>query len=219
MLAAGGVIAALVEFYGVQTPPPADLFQFFVWEILSHESRPARRDAAWRALRRLPALTPDAMFRAPAGKLADAVAAAGPHRDERIERLRATTAVFRRHRAALDVEALAVLSPPAAARALRRVAHLDPATRTRALLFSVGHPVLPLDRDLIRVAARLSGGRRARPAVRAWLTARLTPSPDVYREAVVMLRLHARNTCLDVGPHCGVCPLRMSCAFAAAAAS
>ena len=61
-------------------------FQFFLWEILSRDALPARRDLAWQALRRIPALTPDAVSRAASKELLDAVALAGPHRDERSSR-------------------------------------------------------------------------------------------------------------------------------------
>src|SRR5688572_4204378 len=94
-------VHALRTFYGRLPAPPEDLFQFFVWEILSATSLPARRDHAWNALKKIPALTPDAMFRAPAKALLDAVALGGPHREHKVEQLRATVDVFKRHREAL----------------------------------------------------------------------------------------------------------------------
>jgi hypothetical protein len=44
------VIHGLRDFYGLQATPPADLFQFRVWEILADQALPARRDLAWQAL-------------------------------------------------------------------------------------------------------------------------------------------------------------------------
>ena len=69
--------AALRAFYGPLAPPPQELFAFFVWDVVSARTLPARRDMAWQALKRLPALTPDAMFRASKDDLETALAAVG----------------------------------------------------------------------------------------------------------------------------------------------
>ena len=57
---------------------------------------PARRDAAFGALKRIRVLTPDAMWRAPQKNLADAVALAGPYQEQRLRTLRNGVALFRR---------------------------------------------------------------------------------------------------------------------------
>jgi endonuclease III len=207
------LVHALRDFYGLQPTPPADLFQFFVWEILSENALPARRDLAWQALRRLPALTPDAMFRVPVTDLADAISLAGPHREEKVDRIRALVGDFKRHRDALSSEALTKASTLTVARILRRLDRVSPATRARALLFAVGRTVLPVDADVHRVASRLIGtpGRRRRGTVRGWLGERLPRDAATYRDAVIYLRHHAHRTCINVAPHCGVCPLRRDC--------
>lgn len=211
------MIHALREFYGLQPSPPGELFQFLVWEIVSDHALPARRDLAWQALRRLPALTPDAMFRAPARELLDAVGIAGAHREEKVEQLRTLVGEFRRHRNLLDTDALSRTSLLAAARALGRVEHVSRAIRGRALLFSLGHPVLPIDDDVNRVVSRLMGtpDNRRHAAARHWLAAALAREASSHRDGIVYLRHHAHHTCLKAGPHCGVCPLRPSCGFAA----
>jgi endonuclease III len=207
------VIAALKQFYGLQPTPPADLFQFFVWEVLSEQALPARRDLAWQALRRLPALTPDAVFRAPAKDLLDAVGIAGPNREEKVERLRAIVGEFKRHRDTLSAEALSRVGIVSVGRRLRRLEHVTAATRARALLFAVGRTVLPVDEDVHRVVSRLMGtpDERRRPRSRRWLASRVPRDPAAYREAIVYLRHHAQHTCVKVGPHCNVCPLHALC--------
>jgi endonuclease III len=207
------LIHALHEFYGLQPTPPADLFQFFAWEILSDQALPARRDLAWQALRRIPALTPDAMFRAPAGDLLDAIGTAGPHREEKLERIRAVVGDFKRHRDELSHERLSRAGLIGAARALRRLDHVPAPVRARALLFAVGQPVLPMDEDALRVVARLMGAphSRRRSAARRWLSGRVATDLAGCRDAIVYLRHHAQHTCLRVGPHCGVCPLAHDC--------
>ena len=207
-----GLIETLREFYGLQATPPGDLFQFFVWEVLSENALPARRDLAWQALRRLPALTPDAMFRAPTKDLLDAVGIAGPHREEKVERIRAVVGEFKRHRDVLSSEAFTQMRVITAARALRRLDHVPASSRARAMLFAAGRRVLPIDEEVHRVISRLMGTRqRSRPAIRQWLAARLERDHATYRDAIVYLRHHAHHTCLNVGPHCGVCPLRLEC--------
>jgi endonuclease III len=210
------VIHALREFYGLQATPPADLFQFLVWEILSEQALPARRDLAWQALKRIPALTPDAMFRAPAKALLDAVGMAGPHREAKVERLHATVGEFQRHRSELDVETLRHRSVLGAGRALRRLAHVPPTVRARAHLFALNAQVLPIDADINRVLRRLMGEpqSRNRSRSRRWLSSQLPPDLAALRDAVVYLRHHAQHTCLKVAPHCGVCPLRAGCQYA-----
>jgi endonuclease III len=209
------VIATLREFYGLLATPPADLFQFFVWEIVSENALPARRDHAWQMLRRLPALTPDAMFRAPAKDVLDAIGTAGPHREEKLERIRAVVGDFKRHRDLLRAETLARMRLMAVTRSLSRIEVVSRAARGRALLFALGRLVLPIDQEIHRVIARLASASASerRPAVRRRLASRLDPDPAAYRDAVTYLRHHAQHTCTRVAPHCGVCPLRHGCEF------
>lgn len=213
------MIAALRQFYGLQPTPPADLFQFLVWEILSENALPARRDLAWQALRRISALTPDAMFRAPAKALLHAVGISGPNPEDKVERIRATVGEFKRHRQELDAAILRRGSTLRAGRALKRLTHVPPAMRARAHLFVLDSPVLPIDDDITRVASRLMGlpQNRTRAVSRRWLSRELPREPGALRDAVVYLRHHARHTCVKVAPHCGVCPLRVQCPSASSA--
>ena len=233
VLGSSFLVPKLREFYGLLPPPPTDPFQFFVWEILSADALPARRDLAWQALRRMPALTPDAMFRAPQKALLDVVALIGPEREERIERLRATTAEFKRHRDALDDDVLRSGGVMKAARAFRRLTRLPREVLDRALLYVAGCPVLPLDDAIARVVARIEGMaipvrqgaegftlkralwgaelRQQRRRARKLLASALPRDVSAYRDAVLYLRHHAQHTCLAVAPHCGVCPLAASC--------
>lgn len=225
----------LREFYGLLPHPPADPFQFFLWEILSHDALPARRDLAWQALRRIPALTPDSVFRAPAKTLNATIALIGPHRDERLERIRAVAGEFKRHHEWFSPDQLA-RSVLTATRHFRRLPNVPQDMLDRALLYAAPHPVLPLDNGTARVVARIegtaipvSGGaegftlkrarwsgelRKQRRQARRTLRAVLVAEIGEYRDAVQYLRHHSQHTCLAVGPHCTVCPLAIQCAFA-----
>jgi endonuclease III len=219
------LVHALRAFYGPLPRPPSDLFQFFVWETISHAAVPGRRDLAWQALKRIPALTPDALFRVSTQDLSELVTDVGPHGDTRLERLRTLVGEFRRHREALDRVPLTRGGLLGAERTLLRLVSVDRDVRHRAHLFALGFLVLPIDIELERVVLRLRSrialagptparsGRaaRGRRTARRWLGDRLPRDLEAFREAVLFLRHHAGHTCLATGPHCHVCPLRAEC--------
>lgn len=218
-----GLVAALHEFYGPVNRPPEALFQFVVWEQLAEHTTAGRRDLAWNALRKIPALTPDAMYRAPAKELADAIALCGGSREDLSTRLRNTVETFRRHRDPLDESRLRTAGPIAASRALRTLGHAGDETRRRALLFVLNLPLIPADDDGSRVVCRLSESRdlssmarpgrrqlaRDRRQARRWLAA--NASGVDARDLLTYLRHHGRQTCIVVGPHCAVCPIAAAC--------
>ena len=225
--AASAVVPALREFYGAVHRPPEDLFPFIVWEVLSDHTAPGRRDLAWTALRKIPALTPDAMFRAPAKELADAVALAGAPREDVLARLRAIVDTFKRRRDVLDDAAIRRGSLLVAARALRGITQVEVSVQRRALLYVTDLAVMPADDDVARVIQRLTTPMdlsaavrgiasrtraRLRRQARRWLTEQLATAHDARRTAVTYLRHHARQTCVAVGPHCTICPLSQTCA-------
>lgn len=214
-----GVLTALAVFYGPLASPPSDLFAFFVWEAVSAGALPARRDIAWQALKRLPALTPDAMFRAPKNDLKTALEGLGSF-EERLETLRAGSGHFRRHR---DLPAIVSGPMLGAARALRDVPHLSPSSRVRALFFAGGHPVPAVDDQAARVMARLYGAGALgqaprRRLARQRLGAALGGDRGRLARALVLLGHHGGHACVEQAPHCAVCPLRVDCAWATAPA-
>jgi endonuclease III len=211
-----GVLTALAAFYGPLAAPPADLFQFFVWEVVSARALPARRDIAWQALRRLPALTPDAMFRAPKDDLKSALDGLGGFED-RLEALRAGSGHFRRHRELPRIVAGPLL---AATRALRDVPHLTASSQVRALFFAGGHDLAAADDQVARVVGRLNGltvtaGPVRRRQARQRLAAAFGHAREPLTPALVLLGHHAAQACLEHAPHCTVCPLRIDCRHAA----
>ena len=217
-IAMDGVLTALAAFYGPLASPPADLFQFFVWEVVSARALPARRDIAWQALRRIPALTPDAMFRAPKDDLKAAIDGLGAF-EERFDALRSGSGHFRRHRELPDVVAGSLAR---AARALRDVPHLTPSSQLRAIFFAGGHAVPAVDDQVARVIGRLRGvkapaGPRRRRLARRALAAAFGRDRDRLGQALVLLGHHAGHACVEHAPHCAVCPLRSGCAWFGAA--
>jgi endonuclease-3 len=208
------LIAALQRFYGPLPTPPRDPFTLFVWEVLSVHSTPRRRDAALAALKRIPALTPDAMWRAPQKKLEDAVKLAGPYVENRLHALKTGVDIFRRTPALASI----VRGPlPAARRALKPLPQLGDVGAHRMLLFAAGHAVLPVDNRVCRVGKRLGYGhagpdfRRESRFVQEALVAELPRSAPDCGRAYLYLSHHGGATCTEADPHCAVCPVLADC--------
>ena len=215
-----GVVASLRAFYGPLAPPPHEIFAFFVWDVVSARALPARRDVAWQALKRVPALTPDAMFRASKADLESALSAVGAV-EQRIEALKNGSGHFRRHRE-LGARVRGPLA--GAVRALIDVPHLTAGARIRGLLFAGGHALAPVDDEVARVLARLQGFEsgskaRVRREGRRRLFQACHGERDRIAEAVVVLAHHAAHACLEHAPHCAVCPLAADCRRMPVAAS
>jgi endonuclease III len=209
------LIDALRGFYGPLPMPPRDPFTLFVWEVLSVHTTPRKRDAALAALKRIPALTPDAMWRAPQKKLEESVKLAGPYTENRLTALRTGIEVFRR-----SPNLPAVIRGPliAARRAIKPLPQLGETGAHRMLLFAANHRILPVDARVSRVGRRLGYGtahadfKTQARSVQEAMTAELTPSVDAYRRAFVYLSHHGGATCTEADPHCSVCPLLVECA-------
>ena len=208
------MLGVLRKFYGALPAPPRDPFTLFVWEVLSVHSTPRKRDAALTALKRIRALTPDAMWRAPQKKLNDSVALAGPYAENRLQALRTGVDLFRR-----SPNLPAVIRGPLAAarRALKPLPQLGETGAHRMLLFAADHPILPVDSRVSRVGRRLGYGdgsddfRKQARSVQAALTRELSPSVEAFRRAFSYLSHHGAATCTENDPHCAVCPLLEDC--------
>ena len=205
---------ALRKFYGPLPTPPRDPFTLFVWEVLSVHSTPRKRDAALTTLKRIRALTPDAMWRAPQKKLKESVALAGPYAENRLRALRTGVDLFRR-----SPNLTAVIRGPLAAarRALKPLPQLGETGAHRMLLFAADHPILPVDARVSRVGRRLGYGdasddfRKQARSVQEALTCELPRSVDAFRRAFSYLSHHGAATCTERDPHCSVCPLLEEC--------
>jgi endonuclease III len=209
-----GLLQRLQRFYGLLAKPPRAPFTLFVWGVLSNHAVPAKRDAALNALKRIPALTPDSMWRAPRAKLEAAVQLAGPYLDQRLGALRLGVDLFRR-----TPELTAVIRGPLAAarQVLKPFPQLGESDSRRFLLFAADHAVLPMDPRIHRVGSRLGYGRRsddvrkAGRSVHRALTRELACEVDAFRRAFVYLSHHGAATCTEADPHCAVCPLLFDC--------
>ncbi len=209
-----GLLARLRTFYGALPSPPSDPFTLFVWEVLSVHSTPRKRDAALGALKRIRALTPDAMWRAPQKKLNESVALAGPYAEQRLRALRTGVDLFRR---LPRLPSLITGPVPAALKALKPLPQMGEGGAYRMLLFAAGHTVLPVDARVSRSARRLGYGdqhadfKRTARTVRLAMAAELSDTVEAYRLAYLYFSHHGAATCTDADPHCSVCPLLNDC--------
>lgn len=207
-------IERLERFYGLLPTPPPDPFQLFVWEVLSHQAIPAKRDAAFAALKKAHTLTPDAVRRAPASVLEPAVKVIGPYFEQRLEALRAGADVFRR---LPELSHALARGLHTARRALQPLPHLGDGAAHRMLLFAGDYLVLPVDARAHRVARRLGYGaadsrvRKTARSVRRALTRELPCDVEAYRRTFLYLSHHGALTCTEADPHCTVCPLLADC--------
>jgi endonuclease-3 len=208
------MLEALRTFYGALPSPPREPFALFVWEALSVHSTPRKRDAALAALKRIRALTPDAMWRAPQQKLEESVALAGPYVEQRLRALRTGTERCRRQPDLLNV----IRGPlPAARRALKGLPQMGEGGAYRMLLFAADHAVMPVDARVSRVGRRLGYGEsmadfsKTARSVREALSADLPSDLESYRAAFLYLSHHGGATCTETDPHCAICPLLKEC--------
>ena len=208
------VLSAFERFYGPLPAPPHDPFALFVWEVLSVHSTPKKRDAAFSGLKRIRALTPDAMWRAPRKKLEASVTLAGPYVEQRLRALRTGVDQFRRS----PNLSRAITGPlPEARRALKGLPQMGEGGAYRMLLFAGDRLVLPVDARVSRVARRLGYGSeqstftRTARSVRESLQEELPQAVASYRRAFLYLSHHGAATCTETNPHCQICPVRDAC--------
>ena len=197
------LIDRLERFYGPRPQPPEDSFALYVWEVLGVRTTAARRDAAMGAVRRIPALTPDSMGKAPRAMLDRAIALAGPYREERLRALVSGVNVFKRNR---DLPQKLRGDIDAAREALALLPHLGAISAQWLLLFAGRHPLLPDDPHVTRVLTRL----QIEPAA---ATDQLGGVLTAIQRMALYLAHHGRSTCVDADPLCHICPLRLECPF------
>jgi endonuclease III len=208
------ILEELRRFYEPQAEPPHDAFGFYLWYVLGQRTVPLKRDAALAALKRIPAMTPDSLWKAPRARLHAAIAHVGPP-EERLHAIMSGVEVFRRYR---DLDRR--LSGPIldARRATRLLVALGPVGAQWMLLVAGNHPVLPRHAGVGRIAMRLGvvpppscdAAFLQSRAARA-VAATLPRDAPYLRTAILYLAHHAALTCTIADPHCRVCPLAPDC--------
>ena len=196
------LVGELRQFYGLLPTPPSDAFMLFVWEVLSFQAPPLKRDAAFGALKRNPSLTPDSMAKVAPKKLEGSLRLAGSYFEQRARALKTGITVFQRHPGLPAT----IRGPLAEAQeALSTLPQMGEGGADRMLLFAGDHLVFPMDTGVWRLVRRL--GYDDVP------DRELPDTLDAYRHASMYLSHHAAATCTEDDPHCGVCPLLNDCPY------
>jgi endonuclease III len=215
------VLNELKQFYEPQPEPPRDAFGFYLWYVLGQRTVPLKRDSALAALRRIPAMTPDSLWKAPRAKVYQAVAHVGPP-EQRLNAVISGVEVFRRHR---DIDERLRGSMLQARRATRLLVSLGPVGAQWMMLAAGNHPIVPRHVGVGRIALRLGVVAPAAgvvlpqtQAARA-VAATLPRDARFLKVAILYLTHHASLTCTLTEPHCRVCPLAVDCGYAHALAS
>ena len=211
------ILDELRRFYEPQAEPPRDAFGFYLWYVLGQRAVPVRRDAALAALKRIPAMTPDSLWKTPRAKLHAAIAQVGPP-EERLHAVMSGVEVFRHYR---DLDARIRQPILRARRATRLLIALGPVGAQWMLLAAGNHPIFPRHGGVGRVAVRLgiipppSCPDAFSPSRAARAVAGIVPRDmGLLRTAILYLSHHAAVTCTISDPHCRICPLAVDCAYA-----
>jgi endonuclease-3 len=208
------LLPPLVRFYGPLPHPPSDAFGAYIWEVLGMKTTAGRRDAALAALRRVPAMTPDSIKKIGRGRLEAVVRLCGPFVDERLSAIETGVDVFRRRR---DLPERLHGSLRTAWLVIRDLPHLGEAGAARVLLFASPHALVPVDAAMTRLALRLglvdetANVKRLARTVRRVVGRALPDDVALRRQAALYLAHHAQSTCVEVEPHCGICPIARGC--------
>jgi endonuclease-3 len=182
-----------------------------VMTILSQHTSDRNSERAYDNLRRV---FPDwdAVRRAPAEEIADAIRCGGLA-DAKAPRIRAVLNQIYEQNGATDLDSLRERPTPDAKAYLEGFHGVGPKTAACVLMFSLGRPVLPVDTHVFRVSHRLGlveerrGEAKAHDALQAVL-----PPERVYAFHVHMIR-HGRRVCVARRPRCGECVLRERCDY------
>ncbi len=192
---------------------PADPLDDLIYILLSNKTSP---DTAERVFRELRATYADwkLILSAPARQLQDVLRPAGLWniRADQIHRLLA--------RVVSDWGSCSLehLKPKAAADAEMYLTSL-PGVSTKVakcvMLFTLNHPVLPVDVHVHRIAYRL-GWIRCRRADQSHAALESIVAPELRYTFHVASILHGRAVCRPVNPRCSACGIRRHCTFAKA---
>ncbi len=210
------ILRRLEDRLGPLEPPPArEPLEELVLTVLSQNTSDVNRDRAFQSLRaRYP--TWEEVAAAPAGELAASIKVGGLSNVKAPRLLSMLREIKDREGGRLDLSWMRKASAASVREYLRTLPGVGPKTAACVLAFSLGHPTVPVDTHVFRVARRLGflDERANAEKAHAIMDELVRPGMRV-RTHVGMIRL-GRTICRAGRPSCEVCPLQDLCPTAPA---
>lgn len=204
--------ALLRAEYGSRQPSnPGSPTDSLIATILSQHTADRNSGAAWEALTARYG-TWDEILQAPREELGVVIRAAGLA-NIKARYIQSALRGAKEQFGTLDLSFLRDLPMAEAERALRSLPGVGPKTAACVLLFSCGHPAMPVDTHVHRLARRLGLVERTDSAEATYdKLARVVKTEDAY-DFHVNLIAHGRKICKAREPLCGMCILQQECAY------
>ncbi len=174
-------------------------FGVLVSEIMAQQTQAERAASGWTAfMARFP--DPATLAAAATADVIDAWQGLGYNR-RAVNLQRAAQAIVADHDGRVPDDLQALLALPG----------VGPYTARAVLAFAFDHPVVPVDTNIARILARVTGRVLTRPAAQQ-LADDLATAPEQGSLPAALMDLGAA-ICTAKGPDCGICPLRDHCGW------
>ena len=213
------IVADLEAHYGKPQPPAiTDPLGLVLYETIAYLASDQRRDTAFDALRTQVGLEPTEILAASMEKLTKITRLGGIHPELRAVRLKEIAQIVLTDFDG-DLNSVLALSLPKALKALRKFPAIGAPGAEKILLFTKTHPLLSLESNGLRALLRLGFGKERRnysasySSVQEELKDQIGADCDFLIRAHQLLRQHGKELCRVNNPACGICPVRLSCAY------
>jgi endonuclease-3 len=213
------IISQLGAHYGKPKPPiTTDPFELILLENVAYLVSDARREEAFRTLRKQAGTKPHEILAASHENILKATKLGGMHPEQRVSRLKEIALIVMNEFGG-SLKQVLELPLPKAKQALRKFSSIGEPSAEKILLFTRAYPVLGLDSNGLRVLVRLGFGEEKKnytATYRATQEAIKDQLKDDYDWLIgthMLLRQHGKELCKTNAPLCEDCPVQESCAY------
>jgi endonuclease III len=191
------------------TKKKRDPFETLVTTILSQNTADTNTARAFESLSKQFEITPEALANAPQAEIEAAIRPAGLYRSKARTIREASHLILEKYGGSLAP--ILALPLEDARIALMQVSGVGPKTADVVLLFSAGHPTVPVDTHVNRVAKRLGFAPEKADYEEARASLQALFDPADYLLVHLLLIAHGRETCKAQRPLCSQCPVCKCC--------
>ncbi len=216
------VITTLARTYPDPAADPTDPFELILFENVAYLVDDDRRSKVFKRLRDEIGLTPEAILRCPAEKIAGLIADGGMRPPMRAEKLIECARIADAQ--GLDELRSAVRTDPdRAKKMLRAYPGVGEPYADKILLYCGNQPSLAPDSNVLRVLIRLGFGREVKSYGATYRSATSETSPMIRdlaegQRGHKALRKHGQVVCKRTSPRCELCAVRTDCNWYSASA-